>query len=62
MPLKTTGRHAAKGDTVKFIKTDAAHNSASFFTPKGAKGWKGKTDEEIAVKLDEEGIYMPSPI
>ena len=50
--------HAAKGDTVKFIKTDAAHNSSSFFAPKGAKGWKGKQDEEIAVKLDEEGIYM----
>ena len=25
---------AAKGDTVKFIRTDASHNSSSFFTPK----------------------------
>ena len=49
---------AAKGDTVKFIKTDASHNSTSFFTPKGAKGWKGKPDEEIVVTLTEEGIYM----
>lgn len=49
---------AAKGDTVKFIKTDAAHNSTSFFAPKGAKGWKGQMDEEIVVKLDEEGVYM----
>ena len=49
---------AAKGDTVKFIKTDASHNSASFFAPTGAKGWKGKQDEEIVVTLSEEGIYM----
>ncbi|MGB4118317.1 MAG: pseudoazurin [Polaromonas sp.] len=49
---------AAKGDTVKFIKTDASHNSTSFFAPKGAKGWKGKMDEEIVVTLTEEGVYM----
>lgn len=49
---------AAKGDTVKFIKTDASHNSSSFFTPKGATAWKGKMDEEIVVKLDAEGVYM----
>ncbi len=49
---------AQKGDTVKFIKTDPSHNSASFFAPKGAKAWKGKMDEEIVIKLDEEGIYM----
>ena len=49
---------AAKGDTVKFIKTDPSHNSSSFFTPKGASAWKGKMDEEIVVKLEAEGIYM----
>ena len=49
---------AAKGDTVKFIKTDPSHNSSSFFTPKGASAWKGKMDEEIVVKLDVEGVYM----
>lgn len=49
---------AAKGDTVKFIKTDPSHNSTSFFTPKGATSWKSKMDEEIVVKLDAEGIYM----
>ena len=48
----------AKGDTVKFIKTDPSHNSASFFTPKGAPAWMGKMDEEIVVKLDNEGVYM----
>ena len=50
--------HAAKGDTVKFIKTDPSHNSSSFFIPKGASAWKGKMDEEIVVKLDSEGVYM----
>ncbi|MCY7371452.1 MAG: pseudoazurin [Polaromonas sp.] len=49
---------AAKGDTLKFIKTDPSHNSSSFFVPKGATAWKGKPDEEIVVKLDAEGIYM----
>ena len=49
---------AAKGDSVKFIKTDSSHNSSSFFTPKGASAWKGKMDEEIIVKLDVEGVYM----
>ena len=49
---------AAKRDTFKFIKTDASHNSASYFAPKGGKGWKGKPDEEVVVTLSEEGIYM----
>ena len=49
---------AAKGDTVKLIKTDPSHNSSSFFTPKGASTWKGKMDEEIVVKLDVEGVYL----
>lgn len=48
----------AKGDTVKFIKTDLSHNSASVVTPAGAAAWKGKPDEEIAVKLDQEGVYV----
>lgn len=48
----------AKGDTVKFIKVDASHNSASVVTPAGAAAWKGKPDEEISVKLDQEGVYV----
>jgi len=48
----------AKGDTVKFIKVDASHNSASVVAPPGAAAWKGKPDEEISVKLDQEGVYV----
>ncbi|RJG05689.1 pseudoazurin [Noviherbaspirillum cavernae] len=48
----------AKGDTVKFVKVDASHNSASAIVPAGAKPWKGKMDEEIAVQLDQEGVYV----
>jgi pseudoazurin len=48
----------AKGDTVKFIKVDVSHNSASVVTPSGAASWKGKPDEEILVKLDQEGVYV----
>jgi pseudoazurin len=47
-----------KGDTVKFIKGDPSHNSASVIVPAGAKPWKGKMDEEIAVQFDQEGVYV----
>jgi pseudoazurin len=48
----------AKGDTVKFVKVDPSHNSASVLVPAGAAPWKGKPDEEISVKLDQEGVYL----
>lgn len=48
----------AKGDSVKFIKVDASHNSAAVIVPAGAAEWKGKMDEEITVKLDKEGVYV----
>ncbi|MFC0132819.1 pseudoazurin [Massilia eurypsychrophila] len=48
----------AKGDTVKFIKIDAAHNTASAVVPAGAAGWKGKPDEEVSVTLNQEGVYV----
>lgn len=48
----------AKGDTVKFVKVDPSHNSASVLVPGGATPWKGKPDEEISVKLDQEGVYL----
>jgi pseudoazurin len=47
-----------KGDTVKFIKGDAAHNSSSMVVPSGAKEWKGKMDEEIVIPMDKEGVYV----
>jgi pseudoazurin len=48
----------AKGDSVKFIKVDAAHNSTALVVPAGATAWKGKPDEEVNVKLDHEGVYI----
>lgn len=48
----------AKGDTVKFVKVDPSHNSASVLVPGGATAWKGRPDEEITVKLDQEGVYL----
>lgn len=49
---------AAKGDKVKFIKTDPSHNSSAVVVPTGATPWKGKMDEEITVSLDQEGVYI----
>ena len=48
----------AKGDTVKFVKVDPSHNSAAVIVPAGATPWKGKPDEEVSVKLDQEGVYV----
>lgn len=48
----------AKGDTVKFVKADPSHNSASVIVPAGAKQWKGKMDEEITIQPDQEGVYV----
>lgn len=49
---------AEKGDTVKFVKTDPAHNSVSEAVPEGAESWAGGINEEITVTLDEEGVYV----
>ena len=47
-----------KGDTVKFIATDMAHNSVSVFTPPGATPWRGRMNEEISITLDTPGVYI----
>ena len=47
-----------KGDTVKFVATDMAHNSASTLIPAGAKPWKGMMSRDISVTLDTEGVYV----
>ena len=47
-----------KGDTVKFVATDMAHNSASVLTPSGATPWNGAMSKDISVKLDTEGVYV----
>ena len=48
------------GDTVKFVATDMAHNSASAkgLIPAGAKPWMGKMSKDISVTFDTEGVYV----
>ena len=50
----------AKGDTVKFIATDMAHNSSSVegMIPEGAQPWVGTMSQDIEVTLTEEGVYV----
>ena len=49
----------APGDTVKFVSTDKGHNAESIkgMLPDGAAAFTGKTNEDIAVKFDQEGVY-----
>ena len=48
-----------KGDSVTFVPTDAAHNSASIegMIPSGASKWNGKLSQNITVTFDVEGLY-----
>ena len=49
-----------KGDTVKFVATDVAHNSSSVegMIPAGAEPWVGAMNQDIEVTLTEEGVYV----
>ena len=49
-----------KGDTVKFVATDLAHNSSSVegMIPEGAEPWVGAMNQDIEVTLTEEGVYV----
>ena len=49
----------APGDSVKFLATQKGHNAESLpgMAPAGAASFKGKIDEEIAVKFTKEGVY-----
>jgi pseudoazurin len=49
---------AEKGDTVKFVLTDPAHNSVSQLIPEGAESWSGAINKEITVTLGAEGVYV----
>ncbi len=49
----------ANGDTVKFVATDRGHNAEAIpeMIPEGAEAFTGKTNEEIEVTLDVDGMY-----
>jgi pseudoazurin len=48
----------AVGDTVKFIAKDKTHNAESISVPAGAAPFKGQIDEEIVVRIEQEGVYL----
>ena len=47
------------GDTVTFVATDAAHNSASIpgMLPPNATDWNGQLSRDISVTFDIPGVY-----
>ena len=47
------------GDTVTFVATDMAHNSASIagMIPDGAAAWTGELSKDIAVTFERPGVY-----
>ncbi|MEM6984912.1 MAG: pseudoazurin [Pseudomonadota bacterium] len=49
---------AQPGDVVVFEAADASHNSRSVLVPDGAEDWTGGMSETVAVRLDEEGVYI----
>jgi pseudoazurin len=49
---------ANKGDTIKFVATDPAHDVSSVSIPKGAKAWKGEVSKSVTTKVTEEGVYL----
>lgn len=46
------------GDTINFVPTDAAHNTASSYVPDSAETWNSPTGEPFSVTFQEEGIYL----
>lgn len=47
-----------KGDSVKFVPTDAAHDMSSVSIPAKAKAFKAPLNKGVTVKLTEEGVYL----
>jgi len=50
---------AAPGDTIRFVPTDKGHNVETIkgMIPEGAKPFKSKFNEPLAITLDREGVY-----
>ena len=47
------------GDTVTFVATDMAHNSASMpgMIPDGAAAWTGELNQDVTVTFETPGVY-----
>lgn len=52
--------HVDVGDTVHFVPTQPAHNSASVagLIPEGATPWKGGMSQKVSITVDKEGVYV----
>jgi pseudoazurin len=48
----------SKGDSIKFIPTDAGHDVSSVEIPQGGKVWASQSGKAITVQLKEEGVYL----
>ena len=48
------------GDTIHFKATDLSHNSASIqdMIPADASSWSGSLNQDISIKLENEGVYV----
>ena len=48
------------GDIIHFKATDLSHNSVSIkdMIPAGASAWSGALNQDISVKLEDEGVYV----
>ena len=49
---------AAKGDTIKFVPTDPAHDVSSVVIPKSAKAFSAPSNKPLTIKVSEEGVYV----
>ncbi|MBO9668029.1 MAG: pseudoazurin [Bdellovibrio sp.] len=49
---------ANKGDTIKFLPTDPAHDVASVAIPKGAKTFEGAVGKPLTITVSQEGVYL----
>ncbi|MEM9604974.1 MAG: pseudoazurin, partial [Pseudomonadota bacterium] len=49
---------AQPGDVVVFEAADVSHNSRSVLVPDGAADWSGGMSETVAVRLEDEGVYI----
>ena len=49
----------APGDTVRFVATDKSHNAETIpgMLPTGAAPFKGKMNQDVAVKFTKPGVY-----
>ncbi|NRA60089.1 MAG: pseudoazurin [Psychrobium sp.] len=48
----------AKGDTVKFVPSDATHNAQSYSVPAGAASFMTPMGQTASVTFSQDGVYL----